>query len=236
MLTEALLYVVTPCPGWARQAGYLRESIAIGARHRRRRKDWADHLTNTKNAVLHAAGLCGKKRRAVVMGSGHGFDLPLEALASTFGRVDLVDTVHPLTMRLRAGRRRGVSLIEADVTGIDGPRPAFPADTDLIVSLNLVSQLGVAPGIDAAERDKLRRRHMTETLSLGCVACIVGDVERRESRRGADGPDAEAIDWPAPDGLPNPRETREWRWPVAPFGEVAADIDISTTVRAAIWA
>ncbi len=236
MLTEALLYLVTPCPGWARQGGYLRESIAIGARHGRHKKDWADHLTNTKNAVLHAAGLCAKKRRAIVLGSGHGFDLPLESLASTFARIDLVDTVHPLTARIRARRHRRVSLIEADVTGVDGPRPAFPADTDLIISLNLVSQLGVAPGIDAAERANLRRRHMTETLSLGCVSCIIGDIERRESRRGAGEPDAVTVDWPTPSGLAEPLEIREWRWPVAPFGEVAADIDVSTTVRAAIWA
>ncbi|WP_425407511.1 hypothetical protein [Hwanghaeella sp.] len=236
MLTEALLYLLTPCPRWARRAGYLRESIAIGARCNRRKKDWAGHLTNSKNAVLHAAGLCGRKRRAVVLGSGHGFDLPLEALAATFGRVDLVDTVHPLGLRLRARQHRGVSLIEADVTGRDGPRPAYPADTDLIVSLNLVSQLGVAPGIDAADREIMRSRHMAETLSLGCVACVIGDIERRELRHGESEPEMVSINWLSPAGRPEPLEIREWRWPVAPFGEIASTLDVSTTVRAAIWA
>ncbi len=235
MLTEALLYLVTPCPGWARKAGYLRESIAIGARHGRRKTDWADHLTNSKNAVLQAAARCGKKRRAVVMGSGHGFDLPLESLAATFGRIDLVDAVHPLTMRLWARRHRGVSLIDADVTGRNGPRPAFPADTDLIVSLNLVLQLGVAPGIDPAERAALRRSHLAETLSLGSVACVIGDVERRETRRGMGEPEIIRMPWSGGADLPDPAEFREWQWSVAPYGEIAADLAVSTTVRAAIW-
>ncbi|RVU36626.1 hypothetical protein EOI86_15710 [Hwanghaeella grinnelliae] len=235
MLTEALLYLATPCPGWARHAGYLRESIAIGARHRRLKADWADHLTNTKNAVLQAAARCGKKRRAVVMGSGHGFDLPLESLAATFGQIDLVDAVHPLSMRLRARGHRRLSLIDADVTGRNGPRPAFPADTDLIVSLNLVSQLGVAPGIDPADRAALRQRHLAETLALGSVACVIGDVERRETRRGSGEMEITQTPWSGGPNLPDPAEFREWQWPVAPFGEIAADLDVSTTVRAAIW-
>ena len=185
--------------------------------------------------MLQAAARCGKKRRAVVMGSGHGFDLPLESLAATFGRIDLVDAVHPLTMRLWARRHRGVSLIDADVTGRNGPRPAFPADTDLIVSLNLVSQLGVAPGIDPAERAALRRSHLTETLSLGSVACVIGDVERRETRRGMGEPEITRMPWSGRADLPDPAEFREWQWSVAPYGEIAADLAVSTTVRAAIW-
>lgn len=236
MLTEALLYLVTPCPGWARRAGYLRESIAIGARHRRLKGQWSDHLSNSKAAVTRAAGLCARKRRAVILGSGHGFDLPLDALTSTFARVDLVDCVHPLSLRLRARGHRGLSLIEADVTGVDGPRPAFPADTDLVVSLNLISQLGVAPGIDWDSRPPIRGRHLTEILSLGCKTCVIGDVVRHETRRGDATATAAEIDWQTPPNTPEPLETREWHWPVAPFGELARDRDISTTVRAAIWA
>ena len=135
----------------------------------------------------------------------------------------------------RARRHRGVSLIEADVTGMDGPRPAFPADTDLVVSLNLVSQLGVAPGIDAETRMELRRRHLAETLSLNCTICIIGDVERRETDRRTGKSETTPIDWAMPAELPGPAETGEWPWPVAPHGEAAAGREISTTVRVAIW-
>ena len=235
MLTEALLYLVTPCPGWSRRAGYLRESIAIGARRARRKADWAEHLANSRQAVLDAAGFCRRKRRAIVLGSGHGFDLPLEALASTFAKIDLVDAVHPLSMRLRARNLRGATLIEADVAGLDGPRPAYPADTDLIVSLNLVSQLGVATGIDPAKRAELRGRHVREILSLGCTACVIGDTNRHENRLRESRETTVAIDWPAPDGQREGPEIREWRWPVAPAGEIQSDLSVTTTVRAAIW-
>ena len=83
MLTEALLYLITPCASWSRRAGYLRESIAIGARHSRLKTDWAEHLANTRQAIIDAAGHCPRKRRAVILGSGHGFDLPFEELVST---------------------------------------------------------------------------------------------------------------------------------------------------------
>lgn len=235
MLTEALLYIVTPCAPWSRRAGYLRESIAIGARHNRLKNNWADHLTQTKQAIVDTAGRCSRKRRAVILGSGHGFDLPLKALASTFGRVDLVDAVHPLSMRLRARRHRGVSLIDADVTGADGPRPAYPADTDLLVSLNLISQLGVAAGIDSAGKARLRARHLTEILSLRCVTCVIGDVERLETTRADTAPTATTIEWPLPEEAPEPAEIRDWRWSVAPYGEIARDLDVSTKVRACIW-
>lgn len=235
MLTEALLYLITPCPGWARRAGYLRESIAIGARRARRKADWAEHLANSKNAVVHAAGLCRLKRRAIVLGSGHGFDLPLEALASTFANVDLVDAVHPLSMRLRARNLRGVTLIEADVAGLDGPRPAYPSDTDLIVSLNLVSQLGVATGIDPSQRTSIRAGHVRDILSLGCTACVIGDTARHENRTDEGHISSVEIDWPAGSGQRQGPEIREWRWPVAPKGEIGPDLDVATTVRAAIW-
>ncbi len=244
MLTETLLYLLTPCPTWARKAGYLGESIAIGARHRRQSQAWSEHLSQSRSAILKAAAQCARKRRVTVLGSGHGFDLPLEELSATFAQVDLVDVLHPLSVRLKARGHKRVTLIEADVTGIHGPRPAYPADTDLVISLNLISQLGIAPHADAENRRNMRQRHLAELFTLnkstGCTLCVIGDTERIEMPKGKKGDTTDAkrsiIDWPLPIDAGDPVSDENWTWPVAPLGEVDRRLEIVTAVRAGIWA
>lgn len=68
--------------------------------------------------IAKAAVDCPGTGRAVVLGSGSLFDVPLDALAERFGRVDLVDLAHPRSARLAAQRRPNVRLVEADVSGV----------------------------------------------------------------------------------------------------------------------
>ena len=51
MFAEALEYLITPAEPWARKLGYLKESIAIRARPRRCRSDWAEHLTRSNKFI-----------------------------------------------------------------------------------------------------------------------------------------------------------------------------------------
>ena len=54
MVLEWLEAALTPCPNELRDLGYRTELIAIGARYRRCRAAWADHLARSRRAVEHA--------------------------------------------------------------------------------------------------------------------------------------------------------------------------------------
>jgi hypothetical protein len=150
MIAEALEWLVTPCPPYARRLGLLTESIAISARHRRCRKAWAPHLAATQQAILEAIERTPRRRTALVMGSGALLDVPLAELADAFEHVLLVDLVHPWPARLKTRHLPQVTHVTDDVTGaleavgrgeLVGPRPfARLADpeVDLAVSLNLL--------------------------------------------------------------------------------------------------
>ncbi|MDJ0685064.1 MAG: hypothetical protein QNJ84_10205 [Alphaproteobacteria bacterium] len=229
MILEALTYLLTPCPAWARRTGLLRESVAIGARYRRQLRAWDPHLTQSKQAILDALGMAdlGPEPRIAVIGSGHGFDLPLEVLSARAGAIDLVDAVHPWRMRRRARRKPMVRLVHADVTGRVGPDYTPAAPLDLIVSLNLISQLGVAFG---GGESALREAHVVWLRQRARQVLIIGDSERRRQ----DGATGMILTDPlTPPALAGAPVQAEWVWPVAPAGEIAPDLAVETTVR--VW-
>lgn len=228
MIVEALTYLLTPCPAWARRAGFLKESVAIGARCRRQRRAWNPHLTQSKQAILDTLDVdLGPEPRIAVIGSGHGFDMPLEALAARAGAIDLVDAVHPWRMRRYARGMPAVRLVHADVTGRAGPDYTPAGPLDLIVSLNLISQLGVALGRgDAA----LREAHIAWLRRRARRVLIIGDHERRR-RDLTTG--MVLTDPLTPPSLAAAPVQAEWVWSVAPAGEIAPDLAVETTVR--VW-
>jgi len=232
MLAEALLYLLTPTPRWARKHGFLRESIAIGARHARQKAAWAPHLENSCRVILAASDRCARREQALVLGSGHGFDLPLEELAGRFDRVTLVDAVHPLSLRWRARRLPNVALATADVTGRRGPGVAVPREPDLTVSLNLISQLGVASGDPESGRRDDRAAHVSWLQARSGTVCVIGDVERTVGDSLGAVEKAEPTDWSV---VPVPVHSEEWTWRLAPLGEFSKDLEITSRVRAVIW-
>ncbi|MFO0844041.1 MAG: hypothetical protein U0797_16845 [Gemmataceae bacterium] len=162
MLGEWLERLWTTCPPHLRDMGCLREMLGLRRRHRWFRRAWEPHCSRSRRLVLDAAGRCGRRRRAVVFGSGWLHDVPLDELAAMFEEVILVDLFHPLAVRWRARKYRNVRLVADDVTGVLGevwragferrgssppsgpPGQARRLDTppaDLAVSLNLLSQL-----------------------------------------------------------------------------------------------
>jgi hypothetical protein len=162
MLLEFLESVFTPCPRFARVMGYLREVVGIGARYRRCKEDWQPHLDHSREIIRRAVAQCAKRRKAVVLGSGRLYDVPVEELSAQFERVALVDLIHPLPARRRCRRLANVAFVTADVTGVLEPlqniayaggilpvsRPTMfldDADVDLVISLNILSQLPIIP-------------------------------------------------------------------------------------------
>jgi hypothetical protein len=249
MLPEALLWLLTPCPKTARRMGHLAESIAIGARARRCKAAWAPHLAHSRQALLASASRCEQHRVALVLGSGPLLDVPLAELAARFEEVWLVDLVHPLATRWQARQYPNVRLIEHDVTEclsdllggkppdldqLAGRVPSRFLDeprVDWVASLNLLSQLPRLPGrwlgrsrllLDESAiqgyGEALMRNHLAYLARFAAPVCLITDLE--QVTLAADGSVVEQNDL-AP-LLADWLVETEWRWDVAPPGELGS--------------
>ncbi len=244
MIREALEWLLTPCARARRDLGYLSEAIAIGARHRRCHAAWAEHLTRSRRAILDAARRAPAHRCAVILGSGPLLDVPLAELAGMFRSVILVDALHPLTARWQARRHANVELVTADLSGVlealhgwqagetlPPPQPITLTqrdDIDLVVSLNLLSQLGVlpiewiekragppGPAIAEAYAADLTRAHLRELARCRAEVCLIADVEWWHQE-----PDGTIVERASTIyEVPPPAAIEEWVWAIAPAPE-----------------
>ena len=239
MLLEALTYLVTPCPPIARKLGFPREMVSIMSRHGRCKKSWAPHLARSREIVREAIARTQGRRRAVILGAGLGYDLPLADLTGQFTEVLLVDLVHGPGIRLAAWRDRRVRLVTHDVTecleelvagGTEVAQPRYllgDPTVDLVVSLNIVSQLPTLPGHfleDVAGRDEadadaigraLVEAHFRYLQSFSGAVCLIADIERQILS-----PDKTIVETvPALRGASIPWAGESWTWDIAPLGE-----------------
>lgn len=234
MLAEALAWLFTPASSSARKTGHLSESIAIVARERRCRVVWAPHLAASRAALLASARRASKRRTALVLGSGPLLDVPLAELSAMFERVWLVDMVHPWRARWEVRHLANVRLIEHDVTESLGAAIGRPerfldeADIDWVASVNLLSQLAnpdiCCRGMCASETEirghELMVQHLAYLARFRAPVCLLTDVEQV------------AVD--AAVGLQESTDFRpllagwqvcaEWRWDIAPPGELAGGL------------
>jgi hypothetical protein len=242
MLIEWLESLATPCSPTARELGYLHELIAIGARYRRCRTTWAEHLANSRREIIAAIGRTRQRRTAVIIGSGRLLDVPLAELARAFQKVILIDVVHPLTVRFQARNFGNVVLVAADITGtiealvaqraedpLPVPKsfaPLFAPDIDLIVSLNVLSQLGIVP-VEWIERrwaqktdtgvfaTAMTRTHLDDLSRCAAEVLLVTDIETWQQK-----PDGSIVDRQSSlSGVAPPAVDTEWIWPIAPAPE-----------------
>ena len=260
MIHEALTWLTTPAPDWARKLGYLRELIAIDARYRRCRAAWEPHLKASHDTIRKAIARCERRRQAVVYGSGLLLDIPIDDLSNAFRNVTLVDAAHLRKTRRTLRRFDNVGCVEADVSGValglllgagKGadrlPQPAAPpmdasSSIDLVVSANLLAQLPIIPlrfldrrlGLPGdAQHDYARaimRAHLDHLAGFGAVRCLI--TETRSERVSDDGTVLESSD--VLRGLELPMAERSWDWTVAPVGEVSRGFAIRNHVAAAI--
>jgi hypothetical protein len=241
IVLDWLEWLLAPCPHWQREMGYLRELIGIRRRYRRWRWAWEPHCERSREVILAAVRRCPQRRKAVVLGSGFLHDVPVDELAGAFRQVVLVDVMHPLAARWRTRGLKNVELLAADVSGaLEGvwlaveKRTALPPsapslfvddpDVDLVVSLNLLSQLPCMPeqyllqarshsaaevaawcrGVVQAHLDYLRR--------LPGVVALIADVEARTvSSSGAEVSRRDTLY-----GVAFPWEGERWIWPLVP--------------------
>lgn len=249
MLTEWLTYLAADCPPSVRKLGHLHESIAIRSRYRRCKAAWQPHLENSRSALLESLHACSNFRTALIFGSGLLLDIPLPELASRFENVWLVDIVHLPETRRAVRRYANVRCIFCDVTGfmerletlspdnLDLPPPTSFLDDptiDWVASVNLLSQLPLLPldwlrkhfpGISEARLEewsmRLMRQHLDYLAAFVAPACLLTDME--QTAYGQSGSVIEQADFATKLGLEY-QALAQWRWDIAPPGEIASGI------------
>jgi hypothetical protein len=199
--------------------------------------------------ILRGADRCRKRDRALVIGAGACFDVPVAELARTFSEVILADvavsTVARQWQRRLPGRVRAVAW---DATGalaalavrrktataaeivslLAGSDPGIPpgGEADLVVSANCLSQLGLIPA------DRLAAAASDEELPARCLhAAAQRHLAWLAARLGVTVllTDLARLDV-APDGRELARRTifenlklrppdQRWRWDLAPIPE-----------------
>ena len=215
MLRDIVEILRSPAPLHLGPMGYFRELAGMARRAEECREEWQPHLARTRQVIEHAALGCRQRESVLVTGSGLLLDVPVEMLARNFRRVVLADIHHGRGTRRAVRHLANVELVTLDVTGVvracyrfaragcrgplpEGRPPALgDGPFDLVVSVNLVSQLAVMPrryvlGHSPAFPPHRLRTFARELISshMGWLArhgdrvCLITDIERHEDHMG----------------------------------------------------
>lgn len=241
MILEALNYAASWPLTSAAHRPFIRSSVNLWARANRCAKDWAEHETRTKAAILARAQACRQQRTAVVLGSGLLRDVPVVELARLFDTVVLVDLVHLASVRCWIVMKglKNVRLIERDLCGLDAALAGQALEPlsflrqvpylDLVVSTNLLSQIGIGAtrrleGHPASNDivPQVISAHMEGLAQVPAATCLVTDISYTVVDRS--GARHETVD--LMHGVDLGPGLGEWDWPVIPFGEESRDYRI----------
>ncbi len=263
MLREAFTHLTTPCAEPWRAMGYLRELIAIDARHRRCHAAWQPHVARTEALITSAADATTARSKAVVLGAGILADIPLRALASMFETVVLVDVCFLRTTRRRAKTFANVRLETADITGaaaalhawadagakmadrpgLDAPNMPSVTGADLVISANVLSQLPLtplhylrrrAPHLTEGERTALARDLVRAHLAMLAQCTGVVCLITEVAREFRTDDNVRETEDPLWGVTVDPG-TETWTWDVAPRGEASNDFSIHNRVTGRYW-
>ena len=255
MIIEYFKYLTNPATKSAKKMGQLRETIAMEARYKRSKSQWETHLKNTKSLIEESSLKVVNQNELIVLGSGLLLDIPIEFLAKYFKRVYLVDVVHLKKIKQTINTYNNVFLVEHDITGLSDqlinasksnftdiqPQVSIPklsADTSLVISANMLSQLHYSPvkfvtnkfGFNEKQQIILTKSimlsHIEMLSKLDCRVCLITDYTRQYKDEGQQIIEQE-------DALPNiklPKPDKEWLWEIAPRGELNKNISLTSVV------
>ena len=252
MLLEAAHYLWTLSTMQSPNAAAAKSAVSLWSRARRCAKAWGPHETMTKAAIKANCTDLERKHTVVVLGSGLLRDVPIDFLAKEFRKVILIDIVH-LALTRRMIRRKGwdhVVLVERDLSGLpsllaqkiggtpDNEITIQPLsflkdipDLDLVVSANLLSQIGIGTERRIVAEDlplgpahvvQIIEAHVAGLQALPCRVLLVTDTSWTESDH--EGTITDAFD--LMHGCALPPAQQEWDWTVAPFGEISKHIQV----------
>jgi len=232
--------------------GYVRETRLIAKRAREMRGAWSDHIAATQSVIERSIEACQNRGTVVIVGSGNLLDIPLDTLSKSFQTVVLLDIYHSPATRLAVQSRSNVQVIAADVTGI--ARPVYLAarsgdvgelpksrppslglsQIDLIVSVNVLSQLAVIPcnflrghrpslpteQLGSFARD-LIDTHLQWLTTIARHSCLITDVLRIETLSNGSQIEKDIIE-----GVKLPEPDDLWDWAIAPRGSIFRDREV----------
>lgn len=142
----------------------IKEQEGIFNRYLYEQQNWNLHLENSKAVFVDALQNLNAKSIAV-LGSGWLLDVPMDFLLTHFSKIYLVDIVHPVQIVKKYKRFSQVQFVQQDITqswqvlvkhkqatfrefkslvNFDSTNFEF-RDADVVVSLNLLSQLAELP-------------------------------------------------------------------------------------------
>jgi hypothetical protein len=235
--------LLTPCPSHLREMGYFRELMNIRACYRWWESAWQPHLQQTQGVIVQAIQRCKQRRKAVILGSGLLYDVPVRQLSEAFAEVVLVDLVHPFWTRRKIRRFRNVRTLAVDVSGVVEsvhslarraevplPRAEPPlfvgdSDVDLVASVNLLSQLPCMPvgylrriGVHSLQaiNDFARdvvRAHLNYLRQLPGVVTLIADYEALTLNPSGDVLKQTSTVY----DVPLPWAGEEWVWRLVPL-------------------
>ncbi|MGZ3840560.1 MAG: hypothetical protein ACXVCA_00640 [Bdellovibrio sp.] len=261
MISEALTFLFTPTIPLAKKYGFLYQSIALGQRYKRCKKAWLPHLKNCQDLFTATVRKLPQKKSVVILGSAHLHEIPVHLLEPNFESITLVDIVHPLKHHLLAKRNTRVKLVTCDISccldKMDDiqsleelqrtlqdlqSQSLFHFEADLIISANILSQLGLLP-IESMER-KLKRSLTIEEKDKICTGFAELHLKNLKNCSGkkllyADrevlyrSPSNEIIyKGHYPVNFSGFSKIKDWNWMLAPLKEASKDYSIEMKIEA----
>lgn len=254
MIRELIAYFNSKSTKEARTFGHLYESIALIEREKRCRSHWLSHRTICKNFIAENMKKSSGKSSVLVLGSGPLHEIPIELLAGSFERVDLVDVVHLKSTKEENSHYKNVRFIEADVSELESellkgkkainkiPSQFLDQNYDLVISANLLSQLSyhlrnflkknARPKLSALELDHFANQvtydHFLYLKKFSCPVILITDIETilQDKQEQVIETETPYINFSFPVPL------KEWWWNVAPIPEYQKDIALKMKVAA----
>jgi uncharacterized UPF0146 family protein len=163
--------------------GYYSYQQGLIHRHLDQDEGWNSHLEKCRNYIIDAVQKINP-RKVTVIGSGWLLDLPLAEIIEAGIEVTLIDIVHPPEAYSQTASIKGIELIEDDASGgiveevwkAAGKLPFYRKlttlkdivvpvyelhnDPDLVISLNILSQLDVLPVEFLRRRSKVKEEEI----------------------------------------------------------------------------
>lgn len=260
MIREAITFLFTPTSPIAKKYGFLYQSIALSHRYERCKKAWLPHLKNCQDLFTETVQSLPQKKSVVILGSAHLHEIPLHLLLQNFETITLVDMIHPLKLHWMAKRNPRLKLITLDLSGsldkLDSvhsledlhsllhqlqSKTLFNFEADLVVSANILSQLGLLP-IEALEK-KLKRSLTIEEKDHICTAFAQLHLQNLKSCQGqkllyADrkviyrSPDQDIIyQGYYPVNFAGFKKVKGWTWLLAPLKEASKEYSIEMRIE-----
>src|SRR5438045_3626808 len=117
MLYEYLKSITAQASDYARDLGYLKESIAFEARAQRHLRQWDKHFENCHQLIMDATKDLKPGAKIWILGSGSLYETPWKNLYEQGFKLKLIDLYHPPRVKKARREQTEIELREVDITG-----------------------------------------------------------------------------------------------------------------------